>query len=55
MVTCASKLKPYMVDLIQSTGASLSEYNNVVASICQESCGALDHAETHVSREALVC
>jgi len=55
MHASASKLKPYMVELIQSGGASLSEYNEVVASICQESSGAFDHVETHVSREALVC
>ncbi|ONK60445.1 uncharacterized protein A4U43_C08F18550 [Asparagus officinalis] len=45
---CAPKIRPYLMELIQSKGAPLSEYNEVVASICQE-----DHKETHASAEIL--
>ena len=48
MGTCASKLKPYTVELIQSTCASLSYYAKVVSSICQKSFSVLDHVETRL-------
>lgn len=54
MTCCARKLKPYLLDSVQSTGALLSEYSKVVASICQENSDGLDHNGTPGSGELVV-
>lgn len=51
---CARKLKPYLLDSVQSTGALLNEYSKVVASICQENSDGLDHNGTPGSGELVV-
>lgn len=53
MTCCASKLRPCLLELVQSTGASLSEYNKVVASICQENSDDLDHDGTPAYGEVM--
>ena len=33
---CASKLKPYLMEAIESIGAPMTAYSNIVATVCQE-------------------
>ncbi|KAL0910609.1 hypothetical protein M5K25_021608 [Dendrobium thyrsiflorum] len=42
---CYMRLKPYIVVAVQSIGTSLSDYSDIVASICQDSSGALEKNE----------
>jgi len=34
--SCATKLKPYLVQAVKSLGISVDDYSTVLASICQE-------------------
>ncbi|KAH0453112.1 hypothetical protein IEQ34_017436 [Dendrobium chrysotoxum] len=42
---CYMRLKPYIVVAVQSIGTSLSDYSDIVASICQDSSVALEKNE----------
>lgn len=42
---CAAKVRPYLLEAVQSTGISLEDYSTVVASICQEAAGAVEQNE----------
>ncbi|XP_049933281.1 sister chromatid cohesion protein PDS5 homolog C isoform X2 [Nymphaea colorata] len=35
MNSCAAKLKPYLVEALNSTGASMNDYSKIVAQICE--------------------
>lgn len=37
--SCATKLKPYMIEQVKCLGIALDDYSKVVASICQEAAG----------------
>ncbi|XP_039115931.1 uncharacterized protein LOC120251469 isoform X3 [Dioscorea cayenensis subsp. rotundata] len=49
IVNCGAKLKPYLVEVVQSMGASLSEYSDIIGTICQGKSEA--HDGLHSSRE----
>ncbi|KAJ6806604.1 claspin [Iris pallida] len=51
---CANKLKPYLLEFVQSTGALLSDYSKVVASICQQSSDAVGNNEINTLGEIVV-
>lgn len=55
IANCAAKLKPYLIELSQSTGTSLSEFGDVVTSICQENSGGIEQKDTIASIEKVVC
>lgn len=52
IVNCGAKLKPYLVEVVQSMGASLSEYSDIIGTICQGKSEA--HDGLHSSREHMV-
>ncbi|XP_022731812.1 biorientation of chromosomes in cell division protein 1-like 1 isoform X2 [Durio zibethinus] len=53
---CASKLKPYLMQAVESLGISFDDYSSVVASICQATAGAVEQkdaaTEKHVDDES---
>ncbi|KAH7688320.1 Tudor/PWWP/MBT domain-containing protein [Dioscorea alata] len=49
IVNCGAKLKPYLVEVVQSMGAPLSEYSDIIGTICQGKSEA--HDGLHSSRE----
>ncbi|KAJ4707792.1 Sister chromatid cohesion PDS5 B-B [Melia azedarach] len=49
--TCAAKLKPCLLQAVKSSGISLDDYTEVVASICQEPSGDDEQNDVHVSNE----
>ncbi|KAM0939140.1 putative sister chromatid cohesion protein Pds5 [Dioscorea sansibarensis] len=49
LVNCGAKLKPYLVEAVQSMGAPLSEYSDIIGTICQGKSEA--HDGLHSSRE----
>lgn len=52
--TCAAKLKPCLLQAVKSSGISLDDYTEVVASICQEPSGDDEQNDVHVSNEQTV-
>ncbi|WOK92136.1 hypothetical protein Cni_G00827 [Canna indica] len=50
---CAGKLKPYLMELSQSSGTPLNEYGKVVASICQQNPDVLEHNVVNASGEIM--
>lgn len=54
MGDCANKLKPYLLEFVQSSGALLSDYSKVVASICQQRPEAFENNETNTLGEIVV-
>lgn len=49
--SCAAKVKPYLLQAVESSGISLDDYSEVVASICQEASVAVEQNDVHVSNE----
>uniref|UniRef100_A0A2P2LRF1 Uncharacterized protein MANES_16G128500 n=1 Tax=Rhizophora mucronata TaxID=61149 RepID=A0A2P2LRF1_RHIMU len=49
--SCASKVKPYLVHAVKSLGLSLDDYNDVVATICQDMCGTDEQNDVHAAVE----
>lgn len=47
--SCATKLKPYLIQTVKSLGISLDDYSKVVASICQETSAATEQNEVHTA------
>ncbi|KAF5741778.1 hypothetical protein HS088_TW10G00784 [Tripterygium wilfordii] len=43
LVSCASKLQPYLKDAVQSIGIALDEYAPIVAAICENKTNTLDN------------
>ncbi|XP_039043257.1 titin homolog isoform X3 [Hibiscus syriacus] len=43
---CALKLKPYLMQAVESLGISFDEYSSVIASICQAAPSAVDQKDT---------
>ncbi|XP_010265626.1 PREDICTED: micronuclear linker histone polyprotein-like [Nelumbo nucifera] len=50
---CAAKLKPYMMQAVQSTGNSLNDYYKIVSSICQETSDTVEHNDANTYVEHL--
>ncbi|XP_058068519.1 sister chromatid cohesion protein PDS5 homolog C-like [Magnolia sinica] len=50
---CAAKLKPYMMQEVQSGSISLSDYCKIVASICEETLDAPDRNDLNASGQHL--
>lgn len=50
---CAGKLKPYLVELSESTGMPLNTYGEVVASICQERLDSIEQNDVSASGNSL--
>lgn len=55
MLSCAGKIKPYVLEIVKSGGGSLSKYDEVIASICEENSDGLDNNEKPASGEVAVC
>lgn len=51
---CARKLRPYLMEMVQSTGITLDEYSPLVASICKSESNNLEHHNVNESGEILV-
>ncbi|URE05711.1 PDS5, regulator of cohesion maintenance, partial [Musa troglodytarum] len=49
---CAGKLKPYLVELSESTGMPLNTYGEVVASICQERLDSIEQNDIDDSKQS---
>ncbi|GLT72796.1 hypothetical protein SLA2020_447000 [Shorea laevis] len=47
--SCATKVKPYLIQAVKTLGISFDDYSKVVASICQETSGASEHNEVHAA------
>ncbi|XP_042504521.1 dentin sialophosphoprotein-like [Macadamia integrifolia] len=48
---CVAKLKPYMVEAIDSLGVSINDYSDIVASICRETSDAAECNKANASGE----
>lgn len=55
IANCALKLKPCLMEAVQSIGAPLTEYSKIVAAVCQESSDVLEHNGVKVRGECSVC
>ncbi|OIW14976.1 hypothetical protein TanjilG_30695 [Lupinus angustifolius] len=49
--TCATKLKPYLLQAVKSLGISLDDYSTILASICQGASNSLEQNDICVTRE----
>ncbi|KAG2700293.1 hypothetical protein I3760_07G224800 [Carya illinoinensis] len=45
--SCATKVKPYLIQAVKTLGISFDDYSEVVASICQETSGTVEQNEVH--------
>lgn len=52
--SCATKLKPYLVQAIKSSDISLDDYSKVLSSICQVASDDTEQNEVHASDEHMV-
>ena len=52
--SCANKLKPYLVQAVNTLGISLDDYSNVLASICQDTSGSLEQNDVCATSEHAV-
>ncbi|OVA01328.1 Tudor domain [Macleaya cordata] len=50
---CAAKLKPYLMQAVQSMGTPMHDYSKVVASICHETVDNVEHNDGSASEEHL--
>lgn len=50
---CASKLKPSLVQAVESSGISLNDYSEVVVSICREKSAPVEHHDGNASADLL--
>ncbi|RDX74286.1 DNA mismatch repair protein MSH6, partial [Mucuna pruriens] len=51
--SCATKLRPYLVQAVKSLGMSMDDYSTVLASICQDTSDDLEKNDTHATSEHL--
>ncbi|KAI9118313.1 hypothetical protein K1719_010645 [Acacia pycnantha] len=49
--SCATKLKPYLMEAVKTLGISLGDYSKVLASICQEASGSLEQNDACASSD----
>lgn len=52
---CALKLRPYMMQAVESMGFPLDNYDEIVANICQETSDVMKQNEANGSNECVVC
>lgn len=52
--SCATKLKPYLVQAVSTLGISLDDYSQVLATICQETPGSVEQNDV-CTGEQVVC
>jgi len=52
--SCATKLKPYLVQAVKSLGVPMGDYSLVLSSICQDTSDALEKNDTCVTSEHTV-
>ncbi|XP_028782650.1 microtubule-associated protein futsch [Neltuma alba] len=50
--SCATKLKPYLVQAVSTLGISLDDYSKVLATICQETPGSAEQNDADESKSA---
>ncbi|XP_054797872.1 sister chromatid cohesion protein PDS5 homolog C-like [Prosopis cineraria] len=50
--SCATKLKPYLVQAVTTLGISLDDYSKVLATICQETAGSLEQNDADENKSA---
>ncbi|CAL0333066.1 unnamed protein product [Lupinus luteus] len=48
---CATKLKPYLVQAVNTLGISMNDYSNVLASICHDGSGSLEQNDGSTTSE----
>ncbi|KAF1865192.1 hypothetical protein Lal_00004566 [Lupinus albus] len=51
--SCATKLKPYLLQAVKSLGISLDDYSTILASICQGASDSLEQNDICVTREQM--
>ncbi|KAL9383705.1 hypothetical protein Peur_024028 [Populus x canadensis] len=49
--TCATKVKPYLIQAVKSLGVSLEDYNDIIGSMCQEISGSIEQKDVHAGDE----
>ncbi|KAG6739221.1 hypothetical protein POTOM_056812 [Populus tomentosa] len=49
--TCATKVKPYLIQAVKSLGVSLNDYSDIVGSMCQEISGNIEQKDVHAGDE----
>ncbi|KAJ6956822.1 hypothetical protein NC653_038893 [Populus alba x Populus x berolinensis] len=49
--TCATKVKPYLIQAVKSLGVSLHDYSDIVGSMCQEISGTIEQKDVHAGDE----
>ncbi|KAI5556158.1 hypothetical protein BDE02_18G016600 [Populus trichocarpa] len=49
--TCATKVKPYLIQAVKSLGVSLDDYSDIVGSMCQEISGSIEQKDVHAGDE----
>jgi hypothetical protein len=52
--SCTTKVKPYLIQAVKTLGISFDDYSKVVASICQETSGAVEQNEVHAAGKDMV-
>lgn len=50
----ATRLKPYLVQAVDALGLSLDDYDDVLASICQDTSGNLDQNDVCATSDHVV-
>jgi len=56
--TCATKVKPYLIQAVKSLSVSLDDYSDIVGSMCQEISGSIEQKDVHAGDEnkvSLLC
>jgi len=56
--TCATKVKPYLIQAVKSLSVSLDDYSDIVGSICQEISGSIEQKDVRAGDEnkvSLLC
>ncbi|OIW09293.1 hypothetical protein TanjilG_01264 [Lupinus angustifolius] len=49
--SCATKLKPYLVQAVNTLGISFNDYSNILASICHDGSGSLEQNDGSTTSE----
>ncbi|KAJ6866015.1 hypothetical protein NC652_037517 [Populus alba x Populus x berolinensis] len=49
--TCATKVKPYLIQAVKSLDVSLDDYSDIVGSMCQEISGSIEQKDVHAGDE----
>ncbi|KAE9599394.1 hypothetical protein Lal_00039398 [Lupinus albus] len=51
LASCATKIKPYLVQAVSTLGISLDDYSNILTSICHDGSGNLEQNDIHAISE----